>query len=272
MGGLLLGHTCVCAVEIEPYRRKVLLQRQRDGILPRFPIWDDVRTFDGTVWKGNIDVVAGGFPCQNISPSGDRTGLKGAKSGLWKHMARIICEVQPGIVFVENSAALTVRGLGTILGNLAEMGFDAKWGVLGAADAIWLEGTPIFDHERLRCFIKAANTNRLRELQSKRSKPYKRGWTSNGTPAPANSNSVRQRDNSPTSKTNKIHSQGNTSPFERRRNRVSMQTSTADCGWWTHEPGVGRMVHGMAHRNDRIAAIGDGQVPAVVKLAWETLS
>src|SRR5882724_3055746 len=60
LGGILLGHTCVCAVEIEPYCRKVLLQRQRDGILPKFPIWDDVRTFDGKPWRGLVDVVCGG--------------------------------------------------------------------------------------------------------------------------------------------------------------------------------------------------------------------
>ncbi len=70
LGGILLGHTCVCAVEIEPYCRKVLLQRQRDGILPKFPIWDDVRTFDGKPWRGKVDVVCGGFPCQDISIAG----------------------------------------------------------------------------------------------------------------------------------------------------------------------------------------------------------
>ena len=70
LGGILLGHTTVCAVEIEPYCRRVLLQRQRDGILPKFPIWDDVCTFDGKPWRGKVDVVCGGFPCQDISCAG----------------------------------------------------------------------------------------------------------------------------------------------------------------------------------------------------------
>lgn len=70
LGGMLLGHTTVCAVEIEPYCRKNLLQRQRDGILPRFPIWDDVTTFDGKPWRGLVDIVCGGFPCQDISCAG----------------------------------------------------------------------------------------------------------------------------------------------------------------------------------------------------------
>src|SRR5512135_429230 len=102
LGGILLGHTTVCAVEIEPYCRKVLLQRQRDGILPWFPIWDDVRTFDGKPWRGLVDVVCGGFPCQGISEVGRRRGLSDERSGLWGEFARVVGEIRPGIVFVEN--------------------------------------------------------------------------------------------------------------------------------------------------------------------------
>ena len=83
LGGMLLGHTTVGAVEIEPYCRRVLLQRQRDGILPKFPIWDDVCTFDGKPWRGKVDVVCGGFPCQDISVAGKGTGITGERSGLW---------------------------------------------------------------------------------------------------------------------------------------------------------------------------------------------
>lgn len=135
LGGMLLGHTCVCAVEIEPYPRKVLLQRQRDGILPKFPIWDDIRTFNGKPWRGHVNIVCGGFPCQDISAAGKGAGLDGERSGLWSEMARIVREVQPRYVFVENSPMLTLRGLGTVLGDLAEMGYDARWGVLGSCDA-----------------------------------------------------------------------------------------------------------------------------------------
>jgi site-specific DNA-cytosine methylase len=153
LGGELLGHTTVCAVEIEPYPRKVLLQRQRDGILPRFPIWDDITTFDGNPWRGRVDVVCGGFPCQDISAAGKGAGITGARSGLWGEMARVIREVRPRFVFVENSPMLTSRGLGTVLGDLAAMGFDARWCVLGACDA----GAP---HKRERIWI-CAERNRL---------------------------------------------------------------------------------------------------------------
>lgn len=148
LGGMLLGHTTVCAVEIAPYCRQILLQRQRDRILPKFPIWDDVRTFDGRPWRGSVDVVCGGFPCQDISTAGKGAGLSGERSGLWSEFARIIGEVRPSIAFVENSPILTSRGLGIVLRDLAELGYDAKWGVLGAAHA----GAP---HLRNRIWILA---------------------------------------------------------------------------------------------------------------------
>lgn len=131
LGGKLLGWRTICAVEIDPYCRHVLLARQRDGMLDQFPIWDDVRTFDGRPWRGHVDVVSGGFPCQDISVAGHGEGITGERSGLWSEMARIIREVRPSHVFVENVPALTFRGLDRVLGDLAEMGFDARWGVLG---------------------------------------------------------------------------------------------------------------------------------------------
>ena len=152
LGGILLGHEPVCAVEIKPYCRQTLLQRQRDGLLPRFPIWDDVRTFDGTPWRGIADVVCGGFPCQDISCAGDGAGIQGERSGLWREMARIIGEIRPRHIFVENSPLLVGRGLAVVLGDIAAMGYDAAWCVLGASDL----GA---DHKRERCWILAADAD-----------------------------------------------------------------------------------------------------------------
>jgi DNA (cytosine-5)-methyltransferase 1 len=157
LGGLLLGHTCVCAVEINKYCRKGLLQRQRDGILPRFPIWDDVTTFDGRPWKGRVDSVCGGFPCTNISIAGLGEGLDGDESKLWGEQRRIIGEVGPDYAFVENSPALTFRGGVRVIADLAALGYDCRWGIMGAEDAIWSLGTPVFDHERKRIWIVAVN-------------------------------------------------------------------------------------------------------------------
>lgn len=132
LGGMLLGHTTVCAVEIEPSARGMLLQRQRDGVLPKFPIWDDVTTFDGKPWRGRVDVVCGGFPCQDISIANPKgKGIEGERSGLWAEQARIIREVRPRRVFVENSSELVGRGLAVVVSDLAEMGYTPKWCVLG---------------------------------------------------------------------------------------------------------------------------------------------
>ena len=157
LGGHLLGWRTVCAVEWESYPASVLCARQNDGLLPPFPIWDDVQTFDGKPWRGIVDVVSGGFPCTDISSAGKGAGIDGEASGMWREMARIIHEVRPRFVFVENSPMLTSRGLGRVLGDLAAMGFDARWGVLGAADV----GA---NHQRDRIWIVAtSNTNSIND-------------------------------------------------------------------------------------------------------------
>jgi DNA (cytosine-5)-methyltransferase 1 len=161
LGGKLLGWRTVCAVEWEPYPASVLCARQNDGLLPPFPIWDDVQTFDGKPWRGIVDVVSGGFPCTDISAAGKGAGIDGEASGMWREMARVICEVRPRFVFVENSPMLTSRGLGRVLGDLATMGFDARWGVLGAADV----GAK---HKRDRIWIVAYSDNSKRRWKLRR--------------------------------------------------------------------------------------------------------
>ncbi|QXG34003.1 DNA cytosine methyltransferase [Pseudomonas viridiflava] len=158
LGGHLLGWRTICAVERDAYAAQVLAQRQNDGALPAFPIWSDVCSFDGKPWRGLVDVVSGGFPCQDISAAGNGTGIDGARSGLWTEMARIIGEVRPAVVYVENSPLLVGRGLAVVLSDLAEMGYDAQWCIVSASDV----GAP---HQRDRCWI-VAHDNRVRESQS----------------------------------------------------------------------------------------------------------
>jgi len=255
LGGILLGHHPVCAVEIEPYCRQVLLQRQRDGVLPRFPVWDDVRTFDGKPWRGRVDVVCGGFPCQDISSAGKGAGIGGARSGLWGEMARIVCEVEPRYVFVENSPNLVIRGLGRVLGDLAEMGYDAKWGVLGACDV----GAP---HERARIWIlgfkrgdRAADEwgNPSREEIGDRSHPHSNG---NGLQADTDEGAICEsaRDGGMPGRLGKVGC-------------PTIWTEPRPAG--ARPMGVG---NGVAFDVDRIKAAGNGQVPSVAALAWRILS
>lgn len=152
LAGKLLGWNTICAVEWEPYPASVLVARQNEEVLSPFPIWDDVQTFDGKPWRGIVDVVSGGFPCQDISSAGQGEGITGERSSLWKHMARIIGEVEPAFAFIENSPMLRTRGLGVVLQDLAKMGYDAEWGVL-SAEAVGA------NHERERMWIVATNTD-----------------------------------------------------------------------------------------------------------------
>lgn len=253
LGSLLHGWRTVCAVEIEDYPRRVLLQRQSDGILPKFPIWDDVTTFDGNPWRGRIDIITGGFPCQDISLAGsslgERKGLEGDRSGLWSEMSRIISEVRPRFALVENSPALTLRGLGTVLGDLAKMGFDAEWGVLGADDA----EAP---HKRDRIWI-LAHPNKERQQQGTNNPRKEFPETGRGIASECSETLGNP------------HKEG-LEEWNRSQSRKT-QPPIILPSWWKSEPGMGRMVNGLAHRVDRLAALGNGQVPAVVKLAVEVL-
>ena len=276
LGGKLLGWRTVCAVEWEPYPASVLCARQNDGFLPPFPIWDDVQTFEGKPWRGIVDVVSGGFPCQDISVAGKGTGITGERSGMWKHMARIISEVQPKYVFVENSPMLTVRGLGTVLGDLSEMGFNAEWGVISAAavgaphqrDRIWILGSNTSEQRWNKRFGNREERHILHNLngdaaQGKSEWHGRKCWSGALSTNVANSRSIRQQ------------GQGE---YEQPIN------PTQDCYWqadyvksigrpeqWAVEPNVGRVANGVAARVDRLKAIGNGQVPLCAATAWKVL-
>jgi DNA (cytosine-5)-methyltransferase 1 len=119
--------------EIDPFCRKVLRKHW-----PEVPIYDDVRNLDATRLRadgvGRIDVICGGFPCQDISSAGKKAGLFGARSGLWLEYARIIRELRPRFAIMENVSDLLSRGLGDVLGDLASIGYDAAWHCIQASD------------------------------------------------------------------------------------------------------------------------------------------
>ena len=167
--------------------------------------------------------------------SGGGGGITGARSSMWKHMARIISEVGPRFVFVENSPMLTSRGLGVVLGDLAQMGFDAKWGVLGAD----LTGAA---HRRDRIWLVAhSNRDRLDDWESE--------W--NRTPK------------------QKIHSD-QSDQWDRVWSKSEGCVSFDD--WKSLATEFLRMDDGMANRMDRLKAIGNGQVPVVAEKAWRILN
>ena len=132
-GGLLashlLGHTVVCAVERNEFCIEVLCQRQNDGLLDHFPIWDDIRTFDGRMWKGAVDLESGGFPCQFFSTA--NRGRRVDSSNLWPEMRRVVREVEPSFVFCEN---VHKKAILVAAKDLEEDGYITHWISLSAKD------------------------------------------------------------------------------------------------------------------------------------------
>ena len=147
IGGLELGLE-MCGLgpvkwqaECDPYARAVLAKHW-----PSVKRYADVREIDETAER--VDIICGGFPCQDISSAGRKVGISGKKSALWFEYVRVLCGLRPRYAFVENVGALTGRGLDRVLGGLAAIGYDAEWGVLGAC----VSGAP---HSRKRLFVLA---------------------------------------------------------------------------------------------------------------------
>lgn len=248
LGSRLLGWKTIGAVEIGEHQRGLLLSRQRDGYLEPFPIWDDIRTFDGVPWRGAVDVLSGGFPCQDISVAGSGKGLvAGSRSSLWFEYQRLIDEVRPKFVFAENSPLLRHRGLSVVLEGLAELGYHARWCVLGG----WHVGAP---HKRDRMWV-LAHPKHLRRV-----------WASE----PGSSTEAIQ--NSPAWAEVSCELEGSSSPLLLPGEPPRPGAVRIGLGPWGAEPGLDRVVNGVADRVDRLHALGNGQIPLVAATAFRILS
>lgn len=151
---LASGSRVVCYVERESFSASILAARMRDGAIADAPIWSDVTTFDARRWRGCVDLVTGGFPCQDISVAGLGAGLDGERSGLWSEVVRVYRDSGARWLFVENVSALLIRGLDRVLADLAALGCDAEWTTLRASDV----GAP---HRRERLFLLARRVSDL---------------------------------------------------------------------------------------------------------------
>ena len=271
LGSLLLGHRPVCAVESDGFARSILLARQDDGILPPFPVWDKIETFVGEDWRGIVDIVSGGFPCQDISACNMQgKGIDGERSGLWSEMARVIGEVRPRFVFVENSSMLVVRGLDRVLADLAEMGFDAEWGIVGADDVgaphirkrIWILAEHP-DPDRGRCEVERIETSG-REIEVR---SFSHGLCPGGYGNGSSGNVFDPMFDGSSTRISETEARG------QREAKKSDDDRRGASGieWWKTEPGICKLVDGMDLRVDKLRAIGNGQVPRVVEVAWKIL-
>ena len=141
----------VAYCEADLYAQSVLLSRMSEGKLSKRPIWDDITTLTKEQINVPVDIIVAGFPCQDISVAGHGAGIEnGERSGLFYQIVRLVNELQPSFIFLENVPAIRTRGLDIVLQQLTEAGYDAKWTMLSASSV----GTV---HKRERWFLLAYN-------------------------------------------------------------------------------------------------------------------
>lgn len=289
------GMRTVAFCECEPYPRAVLAKHW-----PSVPCHDDVRTLTASRLAADgitVDVICGGFPCQDISVAGKGAGLAGARSGLWREFFRLISELRPRFVIVENVSALLGRGLDQVLGDLASIGYDAEWHCIPASyvgaphrrDRIWIvaypcstggradaagyglqaESTELQPQDRKACPDDDSQVCRdvadaiSNGLQGKRD-----GWGIEQAARHETRSSPAR-----TSDADAAHTDYDAAPRQREHGGEVHGGSEAirpDSGrgfdWWAAEPDVGRVADGIPSRLDRLKSLGNAVVPQIPEI------
>lgn len=229
----------VCYVEGEAYAAAVLVSQMEKGRLHPAPVWSDLRTFDGKPWRGKVDLISAGFPCQPFSAAGKQLGTEDPRH-LWPHVARIIGEVGPSIIILENVPGVIDHAGAIVAGDLAEMGFDSSWGIVRASDA----AAP---HRRSRWFCVAILSNANGSSKSDGSFNDGKGRIFREPMADTGRESSQIQ-----------ASRGFSTESFLERARRQRQIGSKP---WQVEPDVGRVVDGVAHWVDRLRLLGNGVVP-----------
>ena len=279
----------VCFVEREAYAAAVLRAKMEEGRLHKAAIWSDVTTFDGRPFVGKVDYISAGFPCQPWSVAGKQKGTEDER-WLWGDIKRIICEVRPGFLFLENVPGLINGGIDPILRDLAEIGFNAEWGMLKASSI----GAR---HHRNRFFMFAyfpnSNISGIKKFTisdfQREEIPNIIGTrsdvpNSNGSRSPE-SREICEGSNGPKFECDGKKGRVIQHPSDNGWSELEFSTIPSELEfitwghdkewsrseWWASEPSVGRVVDGMAHRVDRLRACGNGVVPLQAAVAYSIL-
>jgi len=256
------GFETVAFCEIDPYCRKVLAKHW-----PDIPCHDDITTREFK--EGEADVITAGFPCQDISLAGRGAGIAGERSGLWREVVRAVRLVRPRLVLLENVSALLGRGLGTVLGDLSALGYDAEWHCIPASavgaphrrDRIWIVAYPGGEQHQGR------SAQIGREIASELScasladadRPGPQGRNGGELPECAGERAAGPCGASLADAKGAVCTR--LGPEPRRKQR-----RPADEGWWLTEPDVGRVAHGVPARVDRLRSLGNAVVPQIPEL------
>lgn len=258
LADLILGHDPIIAVEWDGYACQVLRERAAEGWFPNLSVWEgDVRLFDPSEYAGRVDCIHAGFPCQDISVAGNQAGVgHETRSGLYREVLRIAGIVRPRYLFLENVAAILGNGLGTVLADLASMGFSAEWGCIRASDC----GAP---HRRDRWFL-VAHSNRIERgagcLEANERTNRRNNFRGMGAMVSDSDRSYAQG--------------GGQGHDSQRRERTLGYVGLASGGTgtqWEIEPGLGRVANGVPNRIHRLKGLGNAQVPLQAAVAWKLL-
>jgi len=264
LGTKLMGWTHCGYVEYNDYCQRVIRQRILDGILENAPIFGDIRAFlnEGYAasYQGMVDIVTAGFPCQPFSVAGKQQGEDDSRN-MWPETLAVLREVRPQYALLENVPGLLAHEYGRrIFADLAESGFDARWRVLSAAEC----GAP---HKRDRVWILADTPRKLSNVSELH------GEYSECEVPESGDNGSQMADPGSQGLQGATCRQVNSirEPERAFKGGEFMRRNATQGCYWASEPDVGRVANGVASRVDRLKALGNGQVPAVVRAAWELL-
>ena len=281
--------------EIEPYAQKVLKKN-----FPGVPIHEDIKKLRGDEFN-EIDLITGGFPCQDISQAGKGAGIKeGTRSGLWFELLRVIGDIRPRFALIENVPMLTVRGGTGVIEDLTEIGYDAEWQIIGADDVgarhrrkrIWIVSYPkhirrygVQESEGSGSRIHS-QAGQSRAEQSKGSDSGKRrnedlahsdkagnrriklkngDWESRDRQEGKNLGSVSDNSSPDSGKTEKQTTRKPCRADWLPGDRTKQQ------GYWSTEPKLGRVANGVPSRVDRLKGLGNAIVPQVAALIMDRI-
>lgn len=256
----------VAYCEIEPYAQKVLLSRMSDGQLPVAPIWDDVRTLSARELP-KVDIIYGGFPCQDISIAGRKAGItKETRSGLFYEIMRLTDELQPRFLFLENVPNIRNQGLDKVLQEITDRGFNCRWGVLSAAEVgAW--------HNRKRWWLlgysKCNGRITTKEQGSVNQAVQHDTQRADQASESEGASASRVLADKPTSNTRRPPK--GTDKDIRSESQKCQWSQLTKSSWWATEPDVGRVVNGLPARVDRIKSLGNAVVPECAKEAFKRL-
>ena len=244
--------------EINDYCRKVLTHRMTDGLLDEAPIWEDIKTLN---YEGNhVDIITGGFPCQNISVAGNGKGLAGEQSGLFYELLRVCSDIKPRWIFLENVPAITTRGGTEVVREIAKMGYDLRWCVISASGLGAL-------HRRERWFLLAHSTSQEPNGFSEREEKTHPLFTYSGIDGHSDSLTSREayKEAKPfqSKQTTRGRSTGLYWPFESRTH------------WQKTLGEVGKCIDGVSAKLDfnteQLRSLGNAVVPVQARTAFEIL-